>query len=127
LVQPSKRPVTPRLFRLAGLSDHVANRPDQDSACGLTPVYEYLARGRQRLRPGAARQRPIVLTPAVELRSWRQRMGTGNLHEELGVCLTSWCTYALEPSSAFSGCTNESAARQTTSHTLSRPMHGLQW
>ncbi len=54
-------------------------------------------------------------------------MGTGNLHEELRVCLTSLCTYALEPSSAFSGCTNESAARQTTSHTLSRPMHGLRW
>jgi len=46
LVQPSTRPVTPRLFRLVGgehdcsrpapgLSDHVAERPDQDSACRL--------------------------------------------------------------------------------------------
>ena len=36
--------------------------------------------------------------------------GTGNLHEELGVCLTSSCTYALEPSSAFSGCTSTLSA-----------------
>jgi hypothetical protein len=44
-------------------------------------------RGRdlQRLRPCAARPRPNVLTPTVELRIWRQHVGTGtgNLHEEL--------------------------------------------
>jgi len=33
-------------------------------------------------------------------------MGTGNLHEELRVCLTSLCTYALEHHLLSLGCTN---------------------
>src|SRR4029453_19557152 len=33
--------------------------------------------------------------------------GTGHLHEALCVCVTAWCTYVLEPSSAFSGDTRE--------------------
>src|SRR5262245_36487588 len=40
---------------------------------------------------GHAGQRPQVGT------------GTGHLHEALCVCVTAWCTYVLEPSSAFSG------------------------
>jgi hypothetical protein len=45
------------LSRMAspGLSDHVAERPDEDYARGLPPVYDHLGRGRHhRTARGAA-------------------------------------------------------------------------